>query len=348
MTDLSILTYSVSGGGIAEYVGHLRTRLGNEFQISSEVVSDLNAAVSGTVLIEYQKDLPLGSRLLTDVQRLSKSKKVLVEVHDHLSKFPVTDRTILSQTATLLYRCDEFARYDGVARYVVMPHLAYLDVPKMDSAYSGKVRLGWFGYAAKHKGLLRILRLARRLGVPVLLMASRNTESADGVTQYQEAVEVAVRHSGAEAEIKTGYFSPEEIVKGLNGCSHLVFAHTNQPTASGSIEFAKRAGRPILATNTFQSRLARIPLLFSRLNPWEMYPWLLDRGADIKYHAVRDGSSVRPYPTLDILNSDAVRHRLPEEVDGLPILVQLLRAGSPSDTSPELNVNNLRTTGRAA
>jgi hypothetical protein len=348
MTDLSILTYSVSGGGIAEYVGHLRSRLENEFQLSSEVVSDLEAAVSDTVLIEYQKDLPFGSRLLSDVHRLSKTKRVLVEVHDHLSKFPVTDRTILSQTATLLYRCDEFARYDGVTRYAVMPHLAYLDVPKMDGAYSGTVRLGWFGYAAKHKGLLRILRLARRLRVPVLLMASRNTESVDGLTQYEKTVEEAVQHSGADAEIKTGYFSPEEIVKGLNGCSHIVFAHTNQPTASGSIEFAKRAGRPIIATNTFQSRLARVPFNFSRLNPWEVYHGLLDRAVDFKYHAQHDRSPFSSYPTLGILNSDAVRYRLPEEVDGLPVLVQWLRMPVPSGSQIVKNEDSIQTTARIA
>ncbi len=325
MKDVSILTYSTAGGGIAEYVSHLRSRLDSEFHISSEVVQAPEAAESDTVLIEYQKNLPLGSRLLLDVQRLGQTKKVLVEVHDHLSQFSEKDRMNLSQRATLLYRSDEFARYDGVQRYSIMPLSAYLDVPRIDVAYTGEVRLGWFGYAAKHKGLLRIVRLARRLGVPTLLLASRNTETTDGISQYNETVEEAQRKGGAHCEIKTGYFTPEEIVRDLSGCSHIVFAHTNQPTASGSIEFAKRAGRPIIATNTFQSRLARIQFRFSRLNPREWGDWLLDRGVDFKYRASGDRASYAAVPSLRTLTSETVRHTLPPDVDGLPTLVRALQ-----------------------
>lgn len=265
---VSILVYAKGAGGIAEYARLLARRFA-ETGASAEIVESPQEVSSETALVEYANGLARGRDLLNDVKGLTaQGKRVLVEVHDTLERFPQKERTWLQGVALLLYRANESAERDGVTRYFLAPHTSYTPVPLLPPETKAGVTLGSFGFAARYKRTHLLVRLARRLNVPLRLMVSLNEET--GVEKSLEAtrqlaVELGTAITGpgtyrsGDLEVRVGFFAMSEISEEMAGCSHIIFAHTSSNLPhSGVMTLAKRFSRPIVALESFQARQAQV------------------------------------------------------------------------------------------
>ena len=266
--DVSILSYSDSGGGIGEYARLLEERF-REAGVRAEIVRGPESATADDVLVEYANGLAGGKRLVQDVRELVvKGRRVLVEVHDTLERFSKEDRRHLQEQALLLYRANEAAERDAVKRYVVVPHASYATLPILGPREAGGTAIGSFGFAARYKRYPLIARAARRLGVPLRLMVSVNGEvsparTAESLSELGNELGVPIRgagsYSSAGVEARVGFFTPAEIEEEMGRCSHVVFAHTTSGFhQSGVMTMAKRFARPIVALDSFQARQAQV------------------------------------------------------------------------------------------
>ncbi len=271
-SQISILSYSDEKGGISEYVEVLSGRLKSEWQMDVQIARDSKEVLFDTVIVEYSRGLGRAERLIHDVDYLrSQNKTVIIENHDTISKLTVGERIRLQNEATLTYKANEIGERDKIEKYYLYPHISYMNVPLQPYENRDKICLGTFGFAFNYKNLDEIAWLAKKLKVKAKLLISINQEVGreEGqevirklkrikwlhVFQREESSRIAAEN-GIIAKI--GFFTLQEVVEELKGCSHIVFAHGSGPSNSGVMTFAKRLSRPIVATDSFQARQAQV------------------------------------------------------------------------------------------
>lgn len=264
---VSILTYSTAAGGIGEYARLLADRFSSAGW-KAEIVDSARDAPESNVVVEYANGLSRGSGLVQDVELLTaEGRMVVVEVHDTLERFRQEERLRLQRRAILAYRANEAAERDGIKRYVVVPHASYINMPALPTRRAGELVLGSFGFAAKYKRYPLIAMLAHKLGVPLRLMVSLNDEIGrersmmalkELEPEFGSPIPGPGSYTSGGVELKVGFFEAAEIAEAMEGCSHIVFAHTTSNLhQSGAMAMAKRFSRPIVALDSFQARQAQ-------------------------------------------------------------------------------------------
>lgn len=269
LLKLSILSYSRGNGGISEYINVLVERFRSEYDVVALVYPSACAIPDdgSKVLIEYAWNLASGDQLLLDVSTLASAKdidgspshEVYVEVHD---KIRGNKTRQIENFATLIYRSQETAKRNNARRFLVVPHISYLNIPKLEPYKGSEVKIGWFGFPGKKKRMLEIAKFAWRLKARAKFVASTSTEETPASREICHAYVQELRNYAKghpEIEVKeVGFIPLSEIVLQMSDCSHIVFAHRNSDGNSGSMMLAKRMNRPIISTDTAQARLAGI------------------------------------------------------------------------------------------
>jgi hypothetical protein len=264
--ELAILSYSKGRGGISEYTNLLCDRLKAEFNVECSIYfsADNIPAKNTVVLIEYAWNLATGQQLLSDVTKLSapslaSQRRIYVEVHDKIRGGGVAQ---IEKLATLFYRSSEIANRNKARQYLILPHISYLNVPKLPPYQGSQIKFGWFGFPGKKKRMVQIAIFANKLGASAKFVVTTSTEETAENWQSAKAYltelqEYAKDHPNIEV-LDAGFLRLPQIVESMRDCSHIVFAHRNSDASSGSIMLAKRANRPIISTDTVQARLARV------------------------------------------------------------------------------------------
>ncbi|MDV3278437.1 MAG: hypothetical protein LYZ69_08245 [Nitrososphaerales archaeon] len=300
---VSILTYSTASGGMGEYARLLVARFSSA-RVKAEMVDSARDASASSVVVEYANGLSRGGELVRDVELLAaQGKRVVVKVHDTLERFKPEERLWLQRQATLTYRANEAAERDGVRRYVIVPHASYTNMPALPSKEAGGLVIGSFGFAAKYKRYPLIIRLARRLQVPLRLMVSLNAEvgverSMTALKQIEQEFGSAIpgpgSYSSGEVELKVGFFEPVQIAKAMEECSHIVFAHTTSNLQnSGVMTMAKRFSRPIVALDSFQARQAQAVRVMSFFKAHAVGRAVKSFGASLLHKRLEVGALIR-------------------------------------------------------
>jgi SAM-dependent methyltransferase len=158
----------------------------------------------------------------------------------------------------LLVRSNELAESSGVARYVLMPHIAY-ESSELSPRQNGRIHLGSFGFATKAKNFDKICSLAKKLGFQLTLMLSINgfNERTERETQTL-AEQLRCRYGSEQIKIHVGFFSDEEIRKELGKCTHLISAQDDSLGTSGSLRYMISIGKPVISLDNMQAREAQV------------------------------------------------------------------------------------------
>jgi hypothetical protein len=269
MQKLSILSYSNGNGGISEYTNVLVERLKREYDITASVYHSSSSIPQdgSTVLIEYAWNLASGDQLLRDVSSLcytepsmpAPKRAIFVEVHDRIKGNQARE---IQNFATLIYRSDDIAKKNNATNYLVVPHISYLNVPKLEPYEGSEVKIGWFGLPGKKKRMLEIAKFATKLSLRAKFLVSTSTEETPANREICHSYlvnlqEYAKTHPNIEV-LDVGFIPLSSIMDQMKDCSHIVFAHRNTEGSSGSMYLAKRMNRPIISTDTVQARLAGI------------------------------------------------------------------------------------------
>ena len=272
--QLSILRYTANRGGISEYINSLSNRLRTELAMDVQVVDDPLNVKYDLVLVEYESGLGRARGLLSDVETLrNRGKTIIIEIHDWLTRSSAMDKAEvrkLENETVLTYRANEVAQKDGVESYYLCPHISYLDVPATPFAEKDELCLGTFGFSTRGKRLHKIVALAKSLNIRTKILASINEEYGREeclkvIKELKRDPSVEVLNSSEEhfsgkslITVKTGFFTTGEIAKELEECSHIVFAPKTHYWAAGTMTFAKRLSKPIVALDSFQARQAQV------------------------------------------------------------------------------------------
>ena len=311
---VSILSYSPGAGGIAEYTSLLRERL-TSWGKKVEVVEKPESASGQTVVVEYANGLVRGSGLVRDVALLSaQGKRVVVEVHDTLERFPHAQRLRLQGMCVIAYRANEAAERDRVERYYLLPHISFTDILQSPFETGPEMVLGSFGFAARYKRTEMLIRLARKLRVPLNLMVSLNEEvgieKSMGVLRQLEPefgspLPGEGEYSMEGVRLRVGFLERSEIAREMAACSHIVFAHTSSNLQhSGVMTMAKRFSRPIVAIDSFQARQAQVVRVKSFTKPGALADSVRSFGAALLHRRFELGRLL--WDTAGIISQESI------------------------------------------
>lgn len=162
------------------------------------------------------------------------------------------------QKQVLLVRDNKMARIAGLSRYTIMPLSAY-PASFCSADTDNDLVIGSFGFATKSKNFDKICELAIRLNIRAMLLLSINNLTGSSEDQSSEiAYSIESKYRSDKIQIRIGYFSHEQIRDAMSECSHIVFAQDNVFGSTASMRLAASFGKPVIATDTFQSRDAQV------------------------------------------------------------------------------------------
>jgi hypothetical protein len=160
---------------------------------------------------------------------------------------------------TLLVRNNELAEFSGIKEYYLMPHCIVKN-NKIMSKNNNKLFIGTYGFAAPYKNFEAVCEVALKLDIKALLLLSTNSlnsRSVDSTARY--ATLLYNRYNGrGKITIKLGQFSFDELKKELYDCTHLFAPQHNVYNVSSSMRFMVSLGKPVIATDSMQSREAQV------------------------------------------------------------------------------------------
>jgi SAM-dependent methyltransferase len=275
--------------GIAEYTLHLKKRF-EEAGIQANVFTTWKTNHNHyPTIIEYeprlQQEIPEESFII-EAHRLPSRYSISVELRNSLNRVLANPNELFQflrlitldvfhlirvigqigskrglgifEENVLLVRSNELAEFSGVARYVLMPHIAYAS-SELPPPQNGQIRLGSFGFATKGKNFDKICDLAKKLGLQLTLMLSINefNERTERETQTL-AQQLRCRYESEQVHVHVGFFSDEEIRKELGKCTHLISAQDDSLGTSGSLRYMISIGRPVISLDSMQAREAQV------------------------------------------------------------------------------------------
>ncbi|HZW58562.1 MAG TPA: methyltransferase domain-containing protein [Nitrososphaerales archaeon] len=273
--SISILSYTNKRGGISEYISALSERLTDERGFDVDVVNEPETAKSKIVLIEFESGLERSRGLVNDVDYLLKQgKKVIIEIHDCLTRsesFDFDTVRNLQEKAILTYRANEIAELDGAEKYFLYPHISYLNLPEQPFAQFDDICLGSFGFGTTSKRFDEIVAFAKKVNARARILISINQEYGlkecirvvnnlkkdRQIVVYDDPKNSSINRSD-RIVVRSGFFTTEEILGELKNCSHILFAQKSHYWTSGTMTFAKRLSRPIVAIDSFQAKQAQV------------------------------------------------------------------------------------------
>jgi len=192
-----------------------------------------------------------GSYLLTLIEQ----EKYLRLMNRARKLFPLVYRFIRSNRKIAKFLSDLLLKdAPKLSRYVVAPHILYDEhTPMYQEAGKKELCIGSFGFAFRFKHFDEIAKLAKRLGVKAMIIATINNTSETILNETQSVSRELARYESENVKIVTGYLNEEEILACLRDCTHVVFAQDDRPQTSGSMRFASRLGVPIISVDSFQA-----------------------------------------------------------------------------------------------
>ena len=272
--SLDIISLSTFKEGISVHSEILSRRLLNEFGIKSIIIQSPSEAKSDVVIFEFHKGLRFTESFFDDLETmLSSGRKMIIESHSTLDKWKNRILRLTERGALLTMRANEIAFYDDLQNYFLLPVLSYPEVEKNGLLYDGTIKLGTFGFYGKQKGIDDIVSLGKKLNVSTKILLSINPieknvhkksieiEERFGNLNFVSVVSKDERNLAGKdkiVEIIYGFFSDEEIVREMSGCSHIVFAHRSRLEQSGTINYAKKFGKPVFALDSFQAKIGQV------------------------------------------------------------------------------------------
>jgi len=172
----------------------------------------------------------------------------------YVRHFPRMAAPLMPPFRWVARRLIEF-RSPKLRNYVVAPHILYSPPPDGSQRRSnGELCLGSFGFAFRFKGFDKIVDLGRKLGIPVVILASIADSNPEVHRETSQVAEQLERQRSDNIRILTGFFDRQEILAELSRCSHIVMAQKDMREASGSLRFAHQLGLPIIALDSLQAR----------------------------------------------------------------------------------------------
>ena len=272
--SLDILNLSTLKEGISIYSEILNQRLLNEFGIKSQIIQSPSETRSDVVVFEFHKGLGFTESFFDDLENiLSSGRKMIIESHSTLDKWKNRILRLTNRGAFLTMRANEIALYDGLKNYFLLPHLSYPEIERDVLFRSSMIKLGTFGFYGNQKGIDDIVSLGKKLQVSTKILLSINPIEKDvnkkstkirerfGKLKFVSVVSKGEKHLAGKdkiVEIIYGFFSDEEIVREMSGCSHIVFAHRSRLEQSGTINYAKKFGKPVFALDSFQAKIGQV------------------------------------------------------------------------------------------
>jgi len=162
------------------------------------------------------------------------------------------------QKQILLVRDNEIARIAGLSKYTIMP-LSAFPTSFCSNNTADEIVIGSFGYATKSKNYDKICELAIRLNVrAILLLGVNNVTKYSESQSFELAQSIARKYQSDKIRIKIGNFSQGQIREAMLECSHIVFAQDSVFGSTASMRLAISIGKPVIATDTFQSRDSQV------------------------------------------------------------------------------------------
>ena len=261
-SEMDIISYSSGRGGISAYCDTLSKRLFQEYGIKMNLIEKTKDSKCGLVILEYHNLLPKAGNIVEDVRYLSNlGKRVIIECHSIMGM----ESDILSEVerrAMICYRSNENAEYDGCVKYSLLPLISYNHVYPTESKKSKGIILGSFGYPFEHKRIEDLILLSNKQRIKLNLFLSVNDETQSNKIVTSSILVELKKSNSTYVDITTDYLPDKELADRLSCCSHLVFANKGGMDSSGTMQFAKRIGKPIVAIDSYQSRQAQV----SRVN----------------------------------------------------------------------------------
>ena len=147
------------------------------------------------------------------------------------------------------------ARSPRLRNYLVAPHILYAAPPDASQRRStSELCLGSFGFAFRFKNFDKIIDVGKRLGIPVVILASIADSTPEVNEETSRVAEQLERQRSSDVAVLTGFFDTQEILRELSRCSHILMAQKDMKEASGTIRFAYQVGLPIVALDSIQAR----------------------------------------------------------------------------------------------
>jgi len=238
--------------GIAEYTKHLAKAMGADIANTPEALpGDRYEAV----LIEHEFGFYRTLRAYNKVVEAARQKAPVVAIDLHtVPNIPRYEPWIAQQADAVFVKNKPMASVlSPYGKVVHIPHFVH-DIPVTRRAPPSEVTLGTFGFAFGNKGMRDIIDTANRLGVRALVMASHNDASKvtnDMSSQETERLKAIEQTDKVDVRMKP-FFTEQEIVDGLQDCTHVIFPRKISPHtyfASGAAHLAVLAERPLLVGN---------------------------------------------------------------------------------------------------
>lgn len=248
-------SYSEGKGGISKHCEILKYRFWNDYGIKCTDLST-QSVTDSIVLIEHHPRLLNDEVFLNDIKQLvAANNLVYIELHSLLRCSKETKKYIEENTV-LLYRSNENAKEDGVTHYNLFPVIAYSNI-NVNKPSNTSTLLGTFGYPFKHKGLDEIIDFSIREKLPLEAYLSVNNETKENATVTANELARINANKKDNVRIFTDYLEDNELANRLSRCTHILFGNKGGFDASGTMQFAKRLHRPIIAIDSLQSRMAQ-------------------------------------------------------------------------------------------
>lgn len=268
LKELYIVSPMIKQDGITIYSENLKVKF-ESIGIRANLVSSAENCHNSKAII-YQYDPGL-------FQKIPRNNNAFIEMHStrlrirgivyvtlrlrSLKKGFILLRQLLSLSKHhLLIRNNELSKIPTfkLKNYTIVPHLAYPDLGIR--AKPNEIFLGSFGFALPFKRFDDVCDLAIRLGVKCKILLSINNASEDMQNTTSSTADIIRKKYSCHPniEIKTGFFTDEEILTELSVCSHILFAQQNTYQTSGSYRFPTQLKIPVVAVESFQARESQV------------------------------------------------------------------------------------------
>lgn len=176
-------------------------------------------------------------------------KSELAECHKKANEVIFDLHTVLRGVTTNQYPHRKFVKspfaLNRTINAIYIPHFIY-PVNIAGKPKPQELRIGTFGFASPSRKMKELLEWGRNNKVDVKVIATINTS---GITTESSTTKYAKEiFNEFPNQVKTGFFTHDEIASELEDCSHLIFCRTGDPTigVSGAVHLAYNVKRPII------------------------------------------------------------------------------------------------------
>jgi len=220
--------------GISEYAICLAARL-DGFAFSSVYGMPGNLS---PVFVQYEPSLYLGLPDL--IEEIAQIEGIpVIDIHTEIPSDIVS--ALISINSAIVG-----VKHDPRPNTWYLPHISYAPVGKATSP-PRRIRLGSFGFALPNKKYERMIELAVRLDVPLIILCAIADATPGIESLSKDYIGFLKSLAPPNVKIVSDFLPHTDIVKNLRLCSHLICAMDDLGRTSGSLRMMALAGRPIVS-----------------------------------------------------------------------------------------------------